>query len=251
MERQALSSIKKAIAILELLATAPYEYTVQAISKHTGMNITTIYRIIYQLEETDFVEIHPETKKYKIGSNAYHIGSAYIYRNHYLSRIQDILMEISDMTKESIGLAIRDRDKIVSVLEIEVHQPMKMNDVPGRYFQPNKGNYGKCIMAFQDPAYIESYLDSCTFEKTFPATLTEKEELLQEYEKIRRQGYSESIDELGIDILGTGIPLFDKKGTIWGCVSIAFFREDGWEEKLKRLRKVLFSYQKSIEQLLP
>ena len=220
-------------------------------AEKTGMNITTVYRIIYQLEEADFVEINQETKKYHIGSNAYHTGSTYIYRNNYLSKIQDILMEISDVTKESIGMAIRDRDKIVSVVEIEVHQPMKMNDAPGRYFQPNKGNYGKCIMAFRNREYIENYLDTHCFEKTFPATLTQKDELLAEYETIRRQGYSESVDELGIDILGTGIPIFDKKGDIWGCVAIAFFREDGWEKKLQELRKVLFSYQKSIEQYVP
>ena len=67
MEKDSMSSIKKAIVILELLSTPPYEYTVAAISKQTGINITTIYRTIAQLEEERMVAINSETKKYRIG----------------------------------------------------------------------------------------------------------------------------------------------------------------------------------------
>lgn len=71
------------------------------------------------------------------------------------------------------------------------------------------------------------------------------------YKKIRKQGYSESIDEIGIDVIGVGIPLFNKAGQVRACVAIAFFREDGWENKLKSLRELLLSYQKTLEQYLP
>lgn len=251
MEKQTISSIQKAITILELLGSEPYEYTAQVISKQTDINITTVYRILYQLEESDMVAMDRESKKYKIGPNMYHIGSTYLYNKNYKIMLEEILSEIADKTKESVGMAIKDGDKIISVIEIEVHQPMKMNDVPGKYFQPNKGNYGKCLMAFQDRDYIEHYLDTHTFEKSCPATLTQKEELLSEYEKIRKQGYSESIDEIGIDVIGVGIPLFNKAGQVHACVAIAFFREDGWENKLKNLRELLLSYQKTLEQYLP
>ncbi|MBR4860907.1 MAG: IclR family transcriptional regulator [Firmicutes bacterium] len=251
MEKQNLSSLKKAILILETLAKEPYEYTAQALSAETGINITTIYRTIYQLEEEDMVVMDRDTKKYKIGPNAYHIGAAYVYNNNYMKEIEAILMEISEKTGESVGLAVRDRDKIISLIEIEAHHAMKMYDAPGRIYYPNKGNYGKCIMAFREPAYIEEYLNTHTFEKTFPAVLTKKEELLEEYAKIRERGYSESIDEQAIDVIGTGMPLFDHKGKIWGCVAIAFFRADGWEQHLAEVRNVAFSYKKKIEQYLP
>ena len=251
MERQNLSSIKKAINILEKLAEPPYEYTVQSLAQVTGMNITTIYRVIYQLEEEDMVVMDRDSKKYKIGPNAYHIGATYVYNNNYMKKIEELLMEISEKVRESVGMAIWDRNKIISVIEIDTHQPVKMYDVPGRIYSPNKGNYGKCIMAFQDPEFIEEYLDTHTFEKTFSNVLTEKEELLAEYAKIREKGYSETIDEQAIGDLGTGIPLFDHSGKIWGCVAIAFFPTEGWKQKLEDVRKVAFSYKSRIEQYLP
>lgn len=251
MEKRAPSSIKKAIAILSLLSNEPFEYSIPAIAKETGINVTTIYRILYQLEEEDMVAMDAETKKYRIGPNAYHIGASYVYSNNYMRNLEELVLEISEIIKESVGITIRDKDRFISVIETEIHQAMKINDVPGRYFYPNKGCYAKCIMAYQDPAYIEQYLNTHTFEKLYPAVLTEKEELLAEYEKIRRLGYAESIDEYGIDIIGTGIPLFDSKGEIWGCIAVSFFREDGWEQKLEDIRNVFFSYKRRLESYLP
>lgn len=250
MEKDSMSSIKKAIVILELLSTPPYEYTVAAISKQTGINITTIYRTIAQLEEERMVAINSETKKYRIGPNAYHIGSAYIYRNNYMQSLEELVHEISGEIKESVGIAIFDQGSIVSIIESEIHQPMKVNDIPGRYFPGNKGNYGKCIMAFQSPEYIEEYLDTHTFEKTFPAVLTTKEELLAEYAKIRERGYSVSVDELAMEVVGIGVPLFGKNGHIWGCIAVGFFREAGWEQKMADIKDVFFAYKRRLEQCI-
>ena len=168
-----------------------------------------------------------------------------------MRNLEELVLEISEIIKESVGITTRDKDRFISVIETEIHQAMKINDVPGRYFYPNKGCYGKCIMAYQKPEYIEHYLDTHTFEKLYPAVMTKKEELLAEYEEIRRLGYVESIDEYGIDIIGTGIPLFDTKGDIWGCIAVSFFREDGWEQKLADIRKVFFSYKRKLESYLP
>ncbi len=251
MEKQANSSIEKALIILETLGKDPYEYTVQMLSKATDINITTMYRILYQLEAHGMVTMNSENKKYKVGPNMYHIGSVYVYNDNYMNILQDILTKISNITQESVGLAVLEGDQIISIVEIDIPRPMKMNDVPGRFFQGNKGNYGKCITAFRDPESINKYLDSHYFEKTYPAVLTEKDELLREYAEIRKQGYSTSVDELGIDVIGTGVPLFDKHGKIRGCVAIAFFRTDGWEKKMMEHKDLLLSYQKEIEKYLP
>lgn len=251
MEKETLSSIEKAIIVLETLGTDPYEYKVQSLAQKTGFNRSTVYRILRTLEDHGLVVFDSGSDRYKVGPGMYHIGSTYLYNHNYSSKIQDLLTEISDRTKESVGMAVKDGDRIISIFEIEVHMPMKLNDVPGRYFVVNKGNYGKCIMAYQDPEYIEHFLDTHTFEKTLPNTLTEKDELLAEYAKIREQGYSESVDELGIDIIGTGIPLFDRERKIKACVAVAFFREDGWEQKLTDIRLLLLSYQKELEKYLP
>ena len=245
------TSIEKAVLILKQLAAAPYEYKSIELARKLGMNRSSAYRILQLLKDCDLVISDKAGEYYKVGPEMYHIGTTYLYNNNFHSKLIDILSEISDIIKESVGMAVMDGDKIMSLIEIEVHQPMKLNDVPGRYYPPNKGNYGKVLMAYQDPEYIERVLTGRVFEKTFYNTLTTKEELLREYALIRGRGYSLSVDELGIDILGVGIPVFGENGRIKACVAVGFYRSEGWEDKLRRVSELLLGYQNQIERNMP
>lgn len=245
------TSIEKSVLILKQLAVPPYEYKAGELARKLGMNRSSVYRILQVLKDCDLVISDKGGDYYKVGPEMYHIGTTYLYNNNFHSKLIDILSEISDIIKESVGMAVMDGDKIMSLIEIEVHQPMKLNDVPGRYYPPNKGNYGKVLMAYQDPEYIERTLSGRVFEKTFYNTLTTKEELLAEYARIRDRGYSFSVDELGIDILGVGIPIFGENGRIKACVAVGFYRGEGWEDKLHRVKDILLGYQVQIERNLP
>ncbi len=251
MENKQNTSIDKAVLILKQLAVPPYEYKTIELAKKLGMNRSSVYRILQVLKECDLVICDKAGEYYKVGPEMYHIGTTYLYNNNFHSKLIDILSEISDIIKESVGMAVMDGGKIMSLIEIEVHQPMKLNDVPGRYYPPNKGNYGKVLMAYQDPEYIERVLAGRTFEKTFYNTLTTREELLREYARIRSRGYSLSVDELGIDNLSVGIPIFGENGRIKACVAVGFYRSEGWEDKLLRVKDILLGYQNQIERNMP
>lgn len=251
MTQSNLTSIEKAILILELLGKPPFEYKATDISKALSMNRSSVHRMLQALQKHAFAVQDSRSGVWRIGPAAYHVGSSYLYLENHLPLVNDILVEISEKTKESVGIAVKDGDKIISIFEIEVHQPNKLNDMPGRYFPPNKGCYGKCLMAYQPQAYIDRILSESVFEKTLPNILTTKDELLAEYAKIREQGYCISIDEKGIDILGVGIPIFDTHGQIAACVATAMFRKDGWENELLEIRDLLLFYQKRIGRLFP
>lgn len=246
-----VGSIDKALIILDVLASEPYAFSVADVVARTAFNRTTVYRTLQILLARDYVRHDRERDKYQIGHAAYHTGMIYLHNKSYQDKVMDILVEISELTKESVGMAVREGDKIISLLEVEIHQPMKFNDFPGRYFPPNKGCYGKCITAYQDDEVIERILNGQTFEKTCYNTLTTKEELLEEYARIREQGYVTSIDELHIDGIGAGVPVFDRKGQVNAVVAVAFFREEGWTEKLERFKDILLSYQDEIQQCMP
>jgi len=251
MDRKPNTSIEKSVLILKQLAVPPYEYKAGELARALGMNRSSVYRILQVLMDCDLVICDKDCLYYKVGPEMYHIGTTYLYNNNFHSKLIDILSEISDIIKESVGMAVMDGDKIMSLIEIEVHQPMKLNDVPGRYYPPNKGNYGKVLMAYQDPEYIDRVLTGRVFEKTFRNTLTTKEELLREYARIRAQGYSFTVDELGTDILGVGIPIFGDNRKIKACVAIGFYRSEGWEDKLHRVKDLLLSFQGQIERNMP
>jgi len=246
-----MTSLEKALYLLFLFAQEPYEYTVPQLAEKTGLNRTTVYRNIVTLEENDLLIKNERDKSYKLGPMAYHLGSVYLGNANYEENILTILENIAEESKESVGLARREGNKVVSIYSVEIHQPVKMNDKPGVFYPMNRGTYGKCLMAYHDPEIVEKLIDqSMPFEKVCKNTITEKEALLEEYRKIREAGFVTSMEETFPLIIGIGIPLRGSTGDVKNVVSISFFKEDQYQEKTEKLKDLLFKYKKELEKFI-
>jgi len=244
------SSVDKSLIVLQQLCKEPFKYTMTDLSQKTKINRTTIYRILNTLEDRGLVIKTKVDKLYKIGPFAYEMGSIYLNNFRFKDSIYPILDKISHETKESVGFAIRDGERVISLYEIEIDQPMKMNYRPGIIYPMNRGCYGKCLMAYYDQDRVKEILKEKEFEKICENTITDKDVLLKEYEKIRRQGYAVSINETFPFAVGVGIPIKNNKGEIKACVAIAFFKRDGYKEKLENMKEILFKYKDEISKFM-
>ncbi len=244
------TSIEKALDLLALFTNEPYEYTIPQIVKLTGMNRTTVYRNINVLEDFGLLMKDEYDKCYKIGPMAYRMGSIYLNNANYEGNLLAILERIAEESKESVGLARREGNSVVSIYSVEIHQPVKMNDKPGTFYPMNRGTYGKCLMAYHDQKTVGELLRESAFEKMTPNTITDPDELLQEYAKIRKQGFVTSIDESFAYITGVGIPICSHDGKVRNVVAISFFRQDDYLEKIERMKELLFKYKSDIEQYI-
>jgi len=245
-------SLKKAMEILNTLSLPPFEYKVTEISQNTGINRTTVYRILCSLVDGDFLIRRTDTDKYKIGPMLYHIGSIYLDNFNFGTKVEETLGKIANITKESVGFAVREGDKVISIFEVETHQPFRMNYRPGAFYPMNRGCYGKCLMAYHDQERVAEILSSKKFEKHFPNTLTDPGEILDEYAKIREQGYVISDGEtLSPSAVGVGVPVFNREGIVKGCMVIAFIKDPDYKARITSYLEILSENAKDLSKYMP
>ena len=237
-----LSSLDKFIKILDILSIEPYELKIGELSQQTGINRTSVHRILTELLSKGYLIRDEATKNYKIGPTLYNIGNVYLNNYNYENKLLEILDQISKEIKESVGYAVREGDRVISLYEIEVHQPLKLNYHPGVFYPMNRGCYGKCLMAYYDQNRVRELLYSQKFEKLFPNTLTDPEEILDEYKKIREQGFVISDEEtLNYLVVGVGVPVFNSFGEVKAFIASAFIKDPGYKEKIELHKKVVCS----------
>jgi DNA-binding IclR family transcriptional regulator len=249
-----LACLNKAINLLNILSAEPYSFNVTELSNISGLNRTTVYRILSTLEESRIVIKNENTKDYKIGPTIYHLGCTYLNNFNCEDQVPRILNEISKQTEESVGYAIREGDTVLSLYEIEINQPLKMNYKPGLYYPMNRGCYGKCLMAYYDADKVKELLYKQKFEKIADNTLTEPEEIFEEYKKIREQGYVISKYEVSPYALGVGIPVFNTKGIVKACVAVSFIKGSSGksdEERINEFLYILKSYSAEFTRYIP
>lgn len=243
-------SVEKSLKVLAQLCKSPFEYKITELAKLTKINRTTLYRILNTFESNDFITKSQDMKSYKLGPKIYEMGSIYLSNFKYGDDIFPILDKISHISKESVGFAIRDHEKVISLYEIEVAQPLKMNYRQGIIYPMNRGCYGKCLMAYYDKTRVKEMLNEQHFEKISVNTLVNQDEILSEYEKIRKQGFVTSIDEVSPLIAGVGIPIFNSLGEVKACVAISFFKTEMYQEKVIELKKILYEYRDEISKYI-
>jgi succinyl-diaminopimelate desuccinylase len=245
-----MTSFEKGLTILDVFQEPPHRFSLNAIVEKTAMNRTTVYRNICTLEARGFITKDEKTKTYRLGPTTFMFGNLYLSSGSYEERVYNVLEEIAAKTKESVGLARRDGDKVVSIYSVETHQSIKMNDRPGTFYPMNKGTYGKCLMAFHEKPITAEKLVGMKFEKTTPNTLTTPEEILAEYKKIREQGFVISIDENLSYVIGVGIPIRGQEKKYNNVVAVSFFRQDNYLEKIEEIKKILFEYRPMLEEII-
>jgi succinyl-diaminopimelate desuccinylase len=245
-----MTSFEKGLTILDVFQEPPHRFLLNAIVEKTAMNRTTVYRNLCTLEARGFITKDEKTKTYRLGPTTFMFGNLYLSSGSYEERVYNVLEEIAAKTKESVGLARRDGDKVVSIYSVETHQSIKMNDRPGTFYPMNKGSYGKCLMAFHEKPITAEKLRGMKFEKTTPNTLTTPEEILAEYKKIREQGYVISIDENLSYVIGVGIPIRGQEKKYNNVVAVSFFRQDNYLEKIEEIKQVLFDYRPMLEEII-
>lgn len=228
-----LTAIGKTIEILKTLAKEPFIYSAQELSSLLKINRTTVHRILNELEQEMIVVQNNTNKKYTIGPSMYHIGSKYLYRNSSFLEIRTIIDNIAVETKQNAGYTIIENDKIINLYESEIAMPVRITYQYGSYFPINRGAYGKTIMAFYKPLEkLEEIVRASILERTTPNSITDPEELLLEYKKIREQGYTISNEENLLGALGIGVPIFNSEGKIHGCIALAAAKSMMTEESI-------------------
>lgn len=251
MEEDKLSPIEKTLLIMETMSNHPDELKVAQLSELTGINRTTVYRILKELLEKEWVIQNFKTGKYIVGPMAFHVGMAYTKNNNIEPKILEILDYLSEEGKESVGYAIREGDKVISLYESEIHQPYKMNYHPGQFYPMNRGGYGKCLYAYHDQEKVKQLLSEQKFEKVGPNTLTEPDDIIREYENIRNQGFSISDEEVAPLVVGVSVPVFNQRGEVKACIACAFLKGDDKVYKIEKFKKILKQGAEELSRYLP
>lgn len=225
--------------------------TALELSDELGINRSTIHRILNILIHEMIVLQNPYSKKYSLGPTTYVIGASYLNNQNNYEQIKYILEDLAKETKQSIGYAILVEDKILNIYEIEKYQSIRIGYKSGCFYPIHCGSYGKSIMAFYEPEEkLKEIVYSTDLYKKAPNTITDPEELLEEYRQIKKQGYAISNEDSIKGLIGVGAPVKNSKGSVVASVATAILKGTITDDEFKEIINKTISCANKISQLL-
>ena len=216
-----MNSTEKVLYILRRLGDPPYEWGVTELANDIGCVKSGVFKIMSDLVNAGFVIQDPSSKKYCIGSTMYRLGCIYSERRGIWSVAEDIVKRLSSNITETVSIGIMDGKDPIIAYKVESDQAIRLYGKLGTKFPIHAGAIGKLLTAYQDPDAVKALLATTPLQKKTPNTIVDPEVLLQEYDRIRKQGYALSEEENSLGAYGISAPIRDAARKVVACICVA------------------------------
>ncbi|NLX92167.1 MAG: IclR family transcriptional regulator [Firmicutes bacterium] len=223
-EGKHVQSLERALNILEVMAREGAPISVTELAEKVNLKISTVHRLLSTLSFRGYVEQDPEDNKYKLGLKLLEIGNSVLNHSSDIRTIaRPYLEELVEKCNETANLAILDETDVVYIDQVE-----SKNLIIVRMFAQvgNRGPVhctasGKALLAFYPEAKIDEIIEKLEMVKYTNETITDRNHLKKELQRIRQDGYALDWGEREEHVRCIAAPIFNFEGKVIASISIS------------------------------
>ncbi|MBX6387308.1 MAG: IclR family transcriptional regulator [Microbispora sp.] len=197
------SVTSRVLAILGAFDAHHPRLTLTEISARTGMALSTVHRLVRELEEWRALR-RGAGGRYEIGRRLWELGQL------AADPLQEVahpwLQELFGETGENVHLAVRDGVEVLYVDKVYGKRAVPLVSRTGSRLPMHPTGVGKALLAFEPAWFVCSYL-SRPLERPTPHTITEPGRLARELAQVRAQGYATTYEEMTLGSCSAAAPV--------------------------------------------
>ncbi len=208
-------AVEASAKIITFLAQCEQDIGISEISRGTGINKNMVFRILNTLENEGWV--YCSEQKYGLTLLLFGLASKPISRLSLNTVAVPVLCDLLNKTGESTYLGVLNGNKVLYIQHLDGVKDVRVAGRLGGEYPLHCSAPGKVLLAYADKDFIKEYI-TINLEKRTENTITLKESLLTELEKVRQNGYATDCEEFGNGITCVAAPVFDYTGKAVACV---------------------------------
>jgi IclR family acetate operon transcriptional repressor len=209
-----LEAVERALRVLDAFLEVPGEAGTNEIARRTGINASTVSRLLSTLVAGGYVEHLPDTGRYRLGPHLIRLA------NHMMSSLdlralaRPHLAVLEEATGETATLSIAGEREAVTVDFVPSRQSVASVARVGRPSVAHATATGKVMLAFGPAPLPEGDLERFT-----ERTLTGKA-LRNEIDQVREQGWAQAVKEREIDLNAIAAPVYGANGHLAAILGV-------------------------------
>jgi IclR family acetate operon transcriptional repressor len=201
-----IQSVARAAALLNEIARSPAGLTAQELSTATGLSRATTYHLVQTLAAVGYIAAGAD-RRYRIS-----IGAGAIVEGFERHVVPDdflpLARALAQRTGETAYVAGRSGPELVLLCSVPGHHQVSVANSPvGPIEHGHARASAKLLLALAPEDARERYLAANPLTRMTGHTITSRGELLEEFERIRRAGYSRDVEEFHEGVCCFAAPL--------------------------------------------
>lgn len=213
------SSVVRAFGLLDLVAAAePRGITLAELAGQVAMAKSSVLRYLATLEEVDAVR-RDGGGRFRLGLKMVELAGGLLENDDLRSVAEPLLHELAEVSGETVHLGVASGSEIVYIGKVESRHSVRLVSRIGARTPIHCSAMGKAYLAALDEPAREDLTRSLPART--PHTITSREALEDELERIRVTGYSIDDEENELGVRCVGAAVVSASGAPLGAVSIS------------------------------
>lgn len=218
-EQYKSKSIGRALDVLECFSDDQDVLSLRELSRLLKAPEPSLFRILVTLERRGYLD-QANDGTYKLSRKVL-FGKLYERSERVKELARPHLRELASEFNETASLAYLFDTRIQVLDSVDTLHQVRLINKPGRVLPPHCSSLGKAIAAFQAPELTDQILEVFGLLPRTRHTITDRRELLAQYEEIRARGYAVDREEASEGGVCIGAPIRVRGHRVVASISVS------------------------------
>lgn len=209
-----VEAVQRAVAVLDALADAGAEIGTNEVARRTGINVSSVSRLLATLADSGLVQHVADTGRYRLGMHVLQLANAARAGLDIRTLARPYLDELTEITGETSTLSLPGQYEVLTVDFAQSDVSVRSVASIGRNSVAHATAAGKVFLAWGGqlpPGPLAVYTDR---------TVTDRERVTAEVAKVRDRGWAEAVREREEDLNGLAVPVLDASGRLAAILGV-------------------------------
>lgn len=212
-------TIGRAFDVLEAFTGESDSLTLKDLSRIVRLPESSLFRVLLTLQTRGYLS-QGEDGSYQLSRKVL-LGKLMEWTDAIRGLARPEMQALVSRFNETVSLACLIEDRIQVLECFETFHEVRITNCPGRVLPPHCSALGKAITAFQERTRMDRILEIYGLSPRTPATISDRQRLLDEFDLTRKRGYAFDREESVSGGICVSAPLSLGKGEIVAAISVS------------------------------
>lgn len=209
-----VAAVTKAIRLLDVLADAGDELGTNELARRTGINPSSVSRLLATLTAGGLVQHVAATGRYQLGPRLLHLASATLSQFDLRDVAHPHLKTLSELTGETATLSVPGDTEAITLDFVQGPSSIQSVARVGRPSVAHATAVGKVFHAWV------GRLPDGPLPRYTERTVTDRATLDAQAATVRRRGFAIALGEREPDLNGIAVPILDHRGDLTAILGV-------------------------------
>lgn len=214
-------TLTRALDIIDIFDYDNRELTAQELSQRTEIPLSTLYRLIRDLETRGYLKYNSQSATYGLGLRFFELGCVVEQQIQLPEICAPLMRQLCEQFDTTIMLTAVYRNEVICLDVVQSRRILRLAMERGTRLPFYAGAGSKILMAYLPEETLDRIFQQQPMFAFTSNTLTDPDTFKLQLAQIREQGYATSDQEMNTGAVGIAAPIFNAQREVVAGLTIA------------------------------